>query len=135
MYKEHGGGAAAPAHLAGIPGAGVAAVVLGQGVGTAGQPVPAVARGAGHPEQCLSLGSLSNTDISCDNLEMPQKKQNVHCFVSLFCHSIRNEERTKKSVKSAAPLAATFVGAVVQVHTAGVGYGVTPGLKHFNTTR
>ena len=65
MYKEHGGGAAVPAQLAGVPGAGGAAVVVGEGAGSHRHPVPAVAGGAGHPEQCLTLGQPSNTDISC----------------------------------------------------------------------
>ena len=55
MYKEHGGGAAAPAQLTGVPGAGGAAVVVGEGAGSHRHPVPAVAGGAGHPEQCLTL--------------------------------------------------------------------------------
>ena len=56
MHKEHAGGVAAPAQLAEVPGAGGAAVVLAQGAGTAGHPVPAVAGGARHSEQCLTLG-------------------------------------------------------------------------------
>ena len=55
MYKEHGGGAAVPAQLAGVPGAGGAAVVVGEGAGSHRHPVPAVAGGARHPEQCLTL--------------------------------------------------------------------------------
>ena len=51
MYKEHGGGAAVPAQLTGVPGAGGAAVELGEGAGSHRHPVPAVAGGAGHPEQ------------------------------------------------------------------------------------
>ena len=51
MYKEHGGGAAVPAQLAGVPGAGGAAVVVGEGAGSHRHSVPAVAGGARHPEQ------------------------------------------------------------------------------------
>ena len=68
MYKEHAGCAAAPAQLAWVPGAGGAAVALGQGAGRAGHAVPAVAGGARHPEQCLTLGNPSNTNISCGKL-------------------------------------------------------------------